>query len=856
MEKFIEHPFIKENTAEARIYQQVLAADVLKKGNTMIVAPTALGKTLVAVLVAADRLKKNKGSKVLILAPSKPLAIQHEENFRHFLNVKTTSITGATKPDERKKRWDDSQIICATPQTIESDLLNGRYDLEDVSLLVFDECHHAVGSYAYVYLGQRYVKTAKNHLILGLTASPGSNKDKIRQICENLFIEDVVVKNEDDVDVKPYFNPIEIDWVKVNMSKELEKIKNHINKALRHRLKMLKNLNVISTISVNKIDILKARGKVQNRIARATNPPKECYQAISILSAVINLQHALELLETQGVSTFNKYVSRIRKKNTKAAKGLLIDADFSQAILLSEQAEKNGWEHPKLKKLMEILKEELNIVDIKQSKLIESTDQENNLSKTNNSSKDNNSYKNNSSSNMNKNKRIIVFTQFRDTLEMIQKKCEKEGINSVKFYGQGSRDGEKGLTQTEQKNIIKSFKIGTYDVLISTSVAEEGIDIPSVDLVVLYEPVPSEVRMIQRRGRTGRKNTGNMKVLIAKGTRDEGYYWASLNKEKQMKKHLIDKDSLKNLNKNSFNKSKHEINSKIIGRKAEIGVILDDDGISINNNHNNYNGNINNINSDFDNNYDNYDNYDNFNNFNNSSKIIKNDINNNTQNNNILVYADSREGNSNVLRALDTINVNVRIKSMAAGDYQISDDIAIERKTAKDFIDSIVDKRLYKQAKSMKEEFKKPILILEGDDIYSGFLSPDAIRGSIASIAIDFGISIIPTRNPEDTAAMIKRIAIREQNQNNNPIQIRTERKPTELWEQQLFIIESLPNVGPVTAKKLLEKFSTVQAVIDASISELKEIDGIGSKTAENIRKVLDSKYLSFKDNDKDKKLL
>ncbi len=166
----------------------------LKKGNTMIVAPTALGKTLVAILVAADRLKKNKGSKVLILAPSKPLAIQHEENFRHFLNVKTTSITGATKPDERKKRWDDSQIICATPQTIESDLLNGRYDLEDVSLLVFDECHHAVGSYAYVYLGQRYVKTAKNHLILGLTASPGSDKDKIRQICENLFIEDVVVK--------------------------------------------------------------------------------------------------------------------------------------------------------------------------------------------------------------------------------------------------------------------------------------------------------------------------------------------------------------------------------------------------------------------------------------------------------------------------------------------------------------------------------------------------------------------------------------------------------------------------------------------------------------------------------------
>ncbi|WP_297898452.1 DEAD/DEAH box helicase [Methanobrevibacter sp.] len=852
MDKYIEHPFIKPNTAEARIYQQILAADVLKNGNTMIVAPTALGKTLVAVLVSADRLKKIKGSKVIILAPSKPLAIQHEENFRNFLNVQCSSITGAIKPDERKKRWDESQIICATPQTVESDLLNGRYDLEDVSLLVFDECHHAIGSYAYVYLGQRYVKTAKNHLILGLTASPGSDKNKIQQICENLFIEDVVVKNEDDPDVKPYFNPIEIDWIKVNMSKELEKIKNHISKALKHRLIMLKNLNVISTISVNKIDILKARGNVQNRIARAINPPKECYQAISILSAVINLQHGLELLETQGVSTFNKYVSRIKKKSTKAAKSLLVDADFSQAILLSEQAEKNGWEHPKLKKLMEILKEELGIFDNKQLKLIKKT-----------SKKDN-------GSNINKNKKIIVFTQFRDTLEMIHQKCEKEGINSVKFFGQGSRDGEKGLTQAEQKKIIKSFKMGTYDVLISTSVAEEGIDIPSVDLVVLYEPVPSEVRMIQRRGRTGRKNTGNMKVLIAKGTRDEGYYWASLNKEKQMKKHLIDKDSLKKLNKNTLINNR-DVNSKIIGRKAEIGVILDDSN-EINSNdiesNNSINGQSINKHSINDVSANELSNINDSINESLESEISKNKISNNDLDNSpnkyisknssdILVFADSREGNSNVLRALDTINVNVRIRTMAAGDYQISDEVAIERKTTKDFHDSIIDKRLYKQARIMQEEFKKPILILEGEDIYSGFLSPDAVRGSIASIALDFGISIIPTKNPEDTAAMIKRIAIREQTDNKNNIQVRTERKPSNLWEQQLFIVESLPNIGPVTAKKLLENFLTVQGVINASKSELMEIDGIGSKTAENIRKVLDAKYLNFKNNEKiDKKLI
>ena len=143
----------------------------------MIVAPTALGKTIVAVLVASDRLEKVKNSKILILSPSKPLAIQHESSFKEFLTVPCTSITGAVKTDERVKRWEESQVISATPQTVESDLLNGRYSLKDVSLIVFDECHHAVGSYSYVYLASRYVKESKFNLVLGLTASPGSDEN-------------------------------------------------------------------------------------------------------------------------------------------------------------------------------------------------------------------------------------------------------------------------------------------------------------------------------------------------------------------------------------------------------------------------------------------------------------------------------------------------------------------------------------------------------------------------------------------------------------------------------------------------------------------------------------------------------
>lgn len=772
MAHYIDHPLIKSNAIEARLYQQVLAADVLKKGNTMIVAPTALGKTIVATLVAADRLEKVKNSKILVLAPSKPLAIQHESTFKEFLTVPCSSITGAVKTDERVKRWEESQIICATPQTVESDLLKGRYSLKDVSLVVFDECHHGVGSYSYVYLASRYVKESKFNLILGLTASPGSDKEKIKEVCDNLYIQSIVVKTEEDNDVRPYFNPVAIDWVRVKMSSELEKIKTHIDKALKIRLKGLKNMGVIRTVSVNKLDILKARGRVQSAIARSVNPKKECFQAISILSAVINIQHSQELIETQGVVTFNKYVARLRKKKTKAAKSLIQDPNFGKAIYLAREAEKHGLEHPKLKKVTDIIKKELGQngqTKLQSDRYVKDADQ--------------------------KSSKIMVFTQYRDSLEMIHQKLEKEGIKSAKFFGQASRDGEKGLTQKEQKEIIKAFKIGEYDVLLSTSVAEEGIDIPAVDLVILYEPVPSEVRMIQRRGRTGRKRSGRVKVLITNGTRDEGYYWASVNKERRMKHQLIDPDVLEELNSNAIERMENEKRVKVLDptpKKEELPV----------------------------------------------------------------VFADTREGNSKVIRHLSEMEIDVKVQAMAVGDYQVSDEVVIERKTAKDFVDSIVDKRLFKQARSLMEEFKRPLIILEGDDLYNGMINPNAIRGSIASIALDFGISIMPTRNAQDTAAMIKRIAIREQSGEKTPIQIRTDKKPVNLWEQQLFIIESLPNIGPVNAKNLLEHFGTVANIINASESQLQEVEGIGKKTAVNIRKVVDSKYLYFQNEIKEKKLL
>ncbi|BDZ70117.1 hypothetical protein GCM10025861_06340 [Methanobacterium petrolearium] len=218
-----------------------------------------------------------------------------------------------------------------------------------------------------------------------------------------------------------------------------------------------------------------------------------------MLTAVFSVIHALELLETQGISNLDSYFQRMRQKKTKAAKGLFNDEHFKNSVYLTRKAHKKGVEHPKLGKLMKILKK---------------------------------AEKNN--------QQVIVFSQYRDTVNEIHDKCQSEGIKAVKFFGQANRETEKGLTQKEQKKIIKSFRMKTYQVLVSTSVAEEGIDIPTVDLVVLYEPVPSEIRMIQRRGRTGRTTKGRMIVLITKNTRDESFYYSSVHRERRMKRQLAD----------------------------------------------------------------------------------------------------------------------------------------------------------------------------------------------------------------------------------------------------------------------------------------------------------------------------
>jgi len=235
-------------------------------------------------------------------------------------------------------------------------------------------------------------------------------------------------------------------------------------------------------------------------------------------------------------------------------------------------------------------------------------------------------------------------------------------------------------------------------------------------------------------------------------------------------------------------------------------------------------------------------------------KDIKNKVKLSTQptldkyikkNEEILVFADSREGGSQVIKKIKELGLNIQLKTMTTADFVVSSRVGIERKTPKDFVDSIIDKRLLHQLKDLKQNYEKPLIIIEGEeDIYSiRKIHPNAIRGMLSTIAISYGIPILQTKSGNETAELIKSIAIREQNYKEKDFGIRTERKPLTTKEQQEFIIESLPGIGPSLAKSLLKEFKTVKKIMNSKPEKLTKIEQLGKTKAEEIIRVLNEKY-------------
>jgi len=486
---FISHPLIKQFKVEARDYQIEIAEKCLK-ANTLVVLPTGLGKTNIALLVCAEKLNKEEG-RILFLAPTKPLIEQHKKTFENFSEIKDlVVVSGSVKPEKRKSLYEKARIVFATPQTIANDLKNGILRLDDFILLIVDEAHHSVGNYSYTYIAERYAREAKKPLILGLTASPGGRIEKIEEIKRNLFIEKVEAKSEFDEKIRRYVKEREIKKIEVELSEDYKIAKKLISDLIEKKIEALVNIGALPTKRISKKELL----NFHNLYASKANSLKkgELYMAVSKISEIIKLDYCLELLETQGKNQVLEYFEKLKKENTKAAKSIVLDREFNFFI----SKVKTLGEHPKIRKLKEIVEREI------------------------------------------KNK-IIIFTQYRASVREIENKIKEiGGAKVISLIGQKS-----GLNQRKQVSIIRDFEEGIYNVLICTSIGEEGLDIKGANVAIFYEPIPSEIRQIQRMGRVGRFIKGKVYVLVAKETRDEAYYWTAYHKEKKMKRYLESKQS-------------------------------------------------------------------------------------------------------------------------------------------------------------------------------------------------------------------------------------------------------------------------------------------------------------------------
>jgi Fanconi anemia group M protein len=287
--------------------------------------------------------------------------------------------------------------------------------------------------------------------------------------------------------------------------------------------------------------------------------------------------------------------------------------------------------------------------------------------------------------------------------------------------------------------------------------------------------VPSEIRSIQRKGRTGRSGAGRVVVLVTKGTSDEVFRHVSAAKEKMMHKSM-----------RSMGNMTSSMPRPVAAEQASIGEFTPQ-----------------------------------------GPKIV----------------IDDRETSSKVVEVLSGMGAAIRLERLAYGDYAIGDRILVERKTAPDFLDTLVNRDLLGQVKAMADAVIRPVLIIEGGDLYTQRdIHPNAIRGVLAALSIDMGVSVLFSRDEQDTAQMLMVIAKREESARGEH-KAHPHKTHRSVKEEQEYIISAFPEIGMKNARLLLSHFGSIQGMVNASLEELVAIKGIGEKTGQKVFELCRAKY-------------
>ncbi|GAV57775.1 Helicase_C domain-containing protein/ResIII domain-containing protein [Cephalotus follicularis] len=483
--------------------------------NTLVALPTGLGKTLIAAVVMYNYFRWFPDGKIVFAAPSRPLVMQQIEACHNIVGIPqewTIDMTGQISPTKRSCLWKTKRVFFVTPQVLEKDIQSGTCLVKYLVCLVIDEAHRALGNYSYCVAVRELLAVPVQLRILALTATPGSKHQTIQYIIDNLQISTLEYRNESDHDVSPYVHNRKIELIEVEMGQDAVDINNWLLQVIRPYVARLCAIGLLQNRdyqTLSPVDLLNSRDKFRQE------PPRELPQikyaeVEAYFGALITLYHIRKLLASHGIRPSYEMLEE-KLKQGHFARIMSKNEDIRKVKLLMQQSLSHGAPSPKLTKLLEVLVDHFKTKDPRNS-------------------------------------RVIIFSNFRGSVRDIMNALANIGdlVKATEFIGQSSGKALKGQSQKVQQAVLEKFLAGGYNVIVATSIGEEGLDIMEVDLVICFDANVSPLRMIQRMGRTGRKHDGRVVVLACQGSELKGYM------RKQANSRAINKH-MQNGGMNSFN---------------------------------------------------------------------------------------------------------------------------------------------------------------------------------------------------------------------------------------------------------------------------------------------------------------
>lgn len=515
------------NLGDIRNYQYSITKNGLFN-NTLVALPTGLGKTFIAATIMLNYFRWTKDAQIVFMAPTKPLVSQQVDACFNIVGIPrsaTTMLTGEIAPALRAEEWTSKRVFFMTPQTLENDLRSGLADPKRIVLLVVDEAHRATGNYSYVKVIEFMRRFTKSFRILALTATPGSSVESVQDVIDGLEISKVEIRTEESIDIQQYVHNRNIDQIVLDPSDEIVMIQELLSKTLKPLVDQLCGQNGYynrDPLSLTPFGMLKAQETWNKSPAgrAASHALKGMMRGLFTILASVS--HGIKLLNFHGIGPFFQTMRDFRSeaedrgaKLGKYGKQILDSPHFKKMMdRIQMWINKDDFiGHPKLTYMCDTV---LNhFLDAGEGRLEEGAPP----SST----------------------RIIVFCEYRGSAEEIARVLNRHGpmVRASVFVGQAGTKHSDGMNQATQIETINKFKNGVFNVIVATSIGEEGLDIGQVDLIVCYDASASPIRMLQRMGRTGRKRAGQIVLLLMRGKEEESFVKAKDNYE-QMQRMISD----------------------------------------------------------------------------------------------------------------------------------------------------------------------------------------------------------------------------------------------------------------------------------------------------------------------------